>query len=58
MSVVESTHEQSLVTEASVVFFSNEYAEISTLFLGMIGYGEMDLSLDCNDPQTMMVRVK
>jgi hypothetical protein len=41
-----------------VSFLSNEYAEISTLFLGMLGYEEMDLSLDCNDPHTMMVRAK
>lgn len=24
----------------------------------MLGYGKMDLSLDCNDPHTMMVLVK
>ena len=57
MSVVESTHEQSLVTEASVVFFPMNMLK-SYLFLVMLGYGEMDLSFGCNDPHTMMVRVK
>ena len=55
---VESTHEQSLVTEASVVFFPMNMLKSVLLFLVMLGYGEMDLSLDCNDPHTMMVRVK
>ena len=58
MSVVESTHEQSLVTEASVVFFPMNMLKSVPLFLVKLGYGEMDLSLDCNDPHTMMVRVK
>jgi hypothetical protein len=58
MSVVESTHEQSLVIESKCSFLSNLYAEISTLFLVMLGYGETDLSLDCNDLHTMMIRVK
>ena len=58
MSVVESTHEQSLVTEASVVFFPMNMLKSVLLFLVKLGYGEMDLSLDCNDPHTMMVRVK
>ena len=57
MSVVESTHEQSLVTEASVVFFPTNMLKSVLLFLVKLGYGEMDLSLDCNDPHTMMVRV-
>ena len=56
MSIVESTHEQSLVTE--VVFFPMNMLKSVLLFLVKLGYGEMDLSLDCNDPHTMMVRVK
>jgi hypothetical protein len=55
MSVVESTHEQTLVTEASVVFFPINMLK-SVLYSWLSWLWEMDLSLDCKDPHTMMVR--